>query len=100
MWTPGKGSSMVQAPPTRARLSSTSTRLPARARYTAQARPLWPAPTTTTSQRREANSRTGAANPVSPRTAAVGEITAVLSTVVRQVGKQTTDHHRLNEHDR
>ena len=30
--TPGKGSSMVQAPPTRDRLSSTSTRLPARAR--------------------------------------------------------------------
>src|SRR6202521_404732 len=76
MRTPGKGSSMVQAPPTRVRLSSTSTRLLARARYAAQARPLWPAPTTTTSQRREANSRTGAGNPISPKTAAVGEITA------------------------
>src|ERR1700726_4483593 len=80
---------MVQAPPTRARLSSTSTRLPALARYAAQARPLWPAPTITTSQRHEANSRMGAGNPISPRTAAVGEITAVVSTVERRVGKRT-----------
>src|SRR6266852_1332864 len=80
---------MVQAPPTRLRLSSTSTSLPARARYVAQAKPLWPAPTTTISQRRAANSRTGAGNPISPRTAAVGEITAVVSTVEHQVGKQT-----------
>src|ERR1700737_1018564 len=89
MRTPGNGSSIVQAPPTRVRLSSTSTRLPTRARYAAQARPLWPAPTTTTPQGREANSRTGAGNPISPRTAAVGEITAVVSTVERQVGKKS-----------
>ena len=80
MRTPGKGSSKVQAPPTRARLSSTSTRLFARARYAAQARPLWPAPTITMSQRREANSRTGAGNPISPRTAAVAEIIVLVST--------------------
>src|SRR4029077_1671563 len=88
MRTPGKGSSMVQAPPTRVRLSSTRTRLSARARYAAQAGPLWPAPTITTSQRREANSRTGAGNPISPRAAAVEEITALVSTLKVQVGKQ------------
>src|SRR6266851_10065496 len=87
MRTPGKVSSIVQAPPTRVRASSTSTRFPARARYAAQARPLWPAPAITTSQRREAKSRTGAGNPISPRTAAVGEITFLVSTTERQVGK-------------
>src|SRR5579883_2829510 len=41
---PGNGSSSVQAPPTRSRCSSTSTFLPARAKYPAATRPLWPAP--------------------------------------------------------
>ena len=69
----GNGSSIVHAPPTRSRVSSTSTRFPARARYAAHARPLCPAPTTTTSHDRAASSRTGAGNPTFPRTAAVGD---------------------------
>ena len=89
---------MVQAPPTRVRLSSTSTRFPARARYAAQARPLWPAPTITTSQRREANSRTGAGNPISPRTAAVGEITIV--SIYCGAPNWEADNHHISEHDR
>ena len=39
------------APPHRLLRSSTSTSSPARARYAAQTRPLWPPPTTTTSAR-------------------------------------------------
>src|SRR6185312_38944 len=81
MVTPGKGVSTVQAPPTRSRLSSTSTRLPARARYAAHASPLCPAPTMTTSHARAARSATGAGKPISPNTAAVGE--AVLGCMTR-----------------
>src|SRR6478672_5672315 len=43
---PGTISSVTAAPPTRGRRSSTTTRLPARARYAAATRPLWPPPTT------------------------------------------------------
>src|SRR5689334_16545798 len=46
---PGKTSSVTAAPPTRWRFSSTTTRRPARARYAALVRPLWPAPITITS---------------------------------------------------
>src|SRR6185437_7445931 len=73
MRTPGNGSSVVHAPPTRSRLSSTSTRCPARARYAAHANPLCPAPTIIASHRRAASSRTGAGNPIFPSTSAVGE---------------------------
>src|SRR5437588_1199077 len=43
---PGKISSVTAAPPSTCRRSSTSTRLPARARYAALTRPLWPPPMT------------------------------------------------------
>src|SRR6266705_1901873 len=43
---PGKTSSVTHAPPSTCRRSSTSTRLPARARYAAVTRPLWPPPIT------------------------------------------------------
>ena len=46
---PGKTSSVTAAPPSTYRRSSTSTRLPARARYAAFTRPLWPPPMTMTS---------------------------------------------------
>ena len=46
---PGKISSVTAAPPSTCRRSSTSTRLPARARYAALTRPLWPPPMTMTS---------------------------------------------------
>ncbi len=58
------------------RASSTSTRLPARARYAAHANPLCPAPTTITSHRRAASSRIVAGSPTLPNTAAVGELNA------------------------
>src|ERR1700730_4079187 len=80
---------MLQGPPILLRHSNASTRLSVGAKYAAQARPLCPAPTITTSQRREANSRTGAGNPISPRRAAVGEFTGLVSTLELQVGKQT-----------
>src|SRR5262249_37545758 len=44
---PGKTSSVTAAPPRRWRRSRTSVFLPARARYAAAVRPLWPPPTTT-----------------------------------------------------
>ena len=74
---------MVQAPPTRSRLSSTRTRWPACARYEAQARPLCPAPTIIASQRRAASSLTGAGRPIFPRTAAVADIVAVSTSELR-----------------
>ena len=43
---PGKTSSVTAAPPSTWRRSSTSTFRPARARYAAFTRPLWPPPTT------------------------------------------------------
>src|SRR6266446_10645995 len=46
---PGKTSSVTAAPPSTCRRSSTSTRLPARARYAALTTPLWPPPMTMTS---------------------------------------------------
>src|SRR5688500_99527 len=46
---PGNTSSVIAAPPTRSRRSSTSTFLPARARYAAHTRPLCPPPITITS---------------------------------------------------
>src|SRR6266849_7208833 len=46
---PGNTSSVTHAPPSTCRRSSTSTRLPARARYAALTRPLWPPPMTMTS---------------------------------------------------
>ena len=46
---PGKTSSVTAAPPRTWRRSSTSTFLPARARYAAVVRPLWPPPMTTAS---------------------------------------------------
>src|SRR6185437_7322954 len=46
---PGQISSDTQAPPTSSRRSSTSTVRPARARYAAATRPLWPAPMMITS---------------------------------------------------
>src|ERR1043166_6749025 len=46
---PGNTSSVTAAPPSTYRRSSTSTRLPARARYAAFTRPLWPPPITMTS---------------------------------------------------
>ena len=80
---------MVQAPPTRARLSSTSTRLPARARYAAQARPLWPGSDDNhiPAPRRPIHGPERAIQ-FRRRTAAVGEITALVSIETRQVGKQ------------
>ena len=48
--TPGKTSSVMQAPPTIGRRSTTRTRRPALARYAAATRPLWPPPTTMASQ--------------------------------------------------
>src|SRR5688572_1702342 len=48
---PGKTSSLRAAPPMISSFSSTSTRLPARARYAAHTRPLCPPPTTIASQR-------------------------------------------------
>src|SRR5712692_6432807 len=47
--TPGKTSSVMQAPPTIRRRSRTRTFNPAFARYAAETRPLWPPPTTTAS---------------------------------------------------
>src|SRR6185503_19788463 len=47
--TPGYSSSVTQAPPTMSRRSKHSTVSPARARYAAATRPLWPAPITATS---------------------------------------------------
>src|SRR6266511_2301358 len=47
--TPGHSSSVTHAPPTMSRRSKTSTSSPARARYAAATRPLWPAPMTTAS---------------------------------------------------
>ena len=44
--SPGKTSSVTAAPPTTWRRSSTSTFRPARARYAAAVRPLWPPPMT------------------------------------------------------
>src|SRR2546425_10387432 len=44
--TPGKTSSVMQAPPRIGRRSTTRTRRPARARYAAATRRLWPPPTT------------------------------------------------------
>src|SRR3989442_4709680 len=44
--TPGKTSSVMQAPPRIGRRSTTRTRRPALARYAAATRPLWPPPTT------------------------------------------------------
>ena len=49
MWKPGNTSSVTAAPPSTCRRSSTSTRRPARARYAACVRPLWPPPITITS---------------------------------------------------
>src|SRR5262245_55695469 len=46
---PGKASSVTAAPPTRWRRSRTSTLRPARARYAAAVKPLWPPPMTTAS---------------------------------------------------
>ena len=46
---PGRSSSVIAAPPTRCRCSSTSVRRPACARYAAFVRPLWPPPMTITS---------------------------------------------------
>ncbi len=43
---PGRSSSVIAAPPTRCRCSSTSVRRPDLARYAALVRPLWPPPTT------------------------------------------------------
>ena len=43
---PGSSSSVIAAPPTRSRCSSTSVRSPALARYAALTSPLWPPPTT------------------------------------------------------
>jgi hypothetical protein len=43
------GASVVAAPPSEARLSSTSVLAPERARYAAETSPLWPPPTTATS---------------------------------------------------
>ncbi len=59
------GVSSVHAPPSRSRASSTSTDRPARARYAAQVSPLWPPPTTTTSQlpRGQVGDRRRAARP-------------------------------------
>ena len=74
MRMPGHGSAMVQAPPTRSRASSTSTRLPARARYAAHASPLWPAPTMMASHATAASSRMGAGSPSLPRQAAVADV--------------------------
>src|SRR4051794_14867113 len=50
--TPGHSSSVTQAPPTMSRRSKHSTVSPARARYAAATRPLWPAPMTATSSTR------------------------------------------------
>src|SRR6185503_3344601 len=50
--TPGHSSSVTQAPPTTSRRSKHSTANPARARYAAATRPLWPAPITATSSTR------------------------------------------------
>src|ERR1700744_4556874 len=86
--TPGNGSSIVQAPPTRLRLSITSTRCPARARYAAHASPLCPAPTPITSHVFAASSRTGAGRPISPRTAAVGEPICLLISQSSQPADQ------------
>src|SRR5438445_11893719 len=47
--TPGKTSSVMQAPPTIRRRSRTRTFNPALARYAADTRPLWPQPTITAS---------------------------------------------------
>src|SRR2546425_7486990 len=47
--TPGKTSSVMQAPPTIGRRSRTRTFSPAFARYAAETRPLWPPPTMTAS---------------------------------------------------
>src|SRR3989442_13265362 len=47
--TPGKTSSVMQAPPTIGRRSRTRTFRPAFARYAAETRPLWPPPTMTAS---------------------------------------------------
>ena len=48
---PGKTSSVTAAPPTRCRRSRTRASRPARARYAAAVRPLWPPPTMTASYR-------------------------------------------------
>src|SRR5687768_9384126 len=48
---PGKTSSVTAAPPSTWRRSRTSTLRPARARYAAAVRPLWPPPMITTSYR-------------------------------------------------
>src|SRR2546428_9999376 len=68
--TPGKTSSVMQAPPTIGRRSRTRTFSPAFARYAAETRPLWPAPTMRASQ--AATTVHGARHPYVSLVAALG----------------------------
>ncbi len=61
MQSPGWNSSVTAAPPTTARRSTTFTFKPARARSKAQTKPVWPAPTITTSELASALMKTSVA---------------------------------------
>src|SRR5436190_22144146 len=95
------GRSSVHAPPRRSRRSSTSTLRPARARYAAAVRPLWPPPITIASQSRLASSAIGSGRPTSPSLAAISFIVPLLLPVSRghllsgaqRLPIATGDHH-------
>src|SRR3954452_21319622 len=83
--TPGHSSSVTHAPPTISRRSKTSTDSPARAKYAAATRPLWPGPTTTASGTRPLDLRAAVHHDKKPR-------------VIGPRGSGFVDHAQLHPH--